>query len=143
MEYKRCQNTVIVRLDPGDEIVAELRKIAEAEKITFAAVSGLGAVGYMKAGCYSRTEEVYKSYEKTGDMEIVSLTGNVNTMDGETYLHLHISVADGSGSVFGGHLSEAVISCTAEIVLSCVPTSVDRSRDEATGLNLFDFNKEA
>ena len=39
-------------------------------------------------------------------------------MNGETYTHFHISVADEAGNVYGGHLTEAVISGTGELVLT-------------------------
>lgn len=60
-------------------------------------------------------------------------------MNGETYVHFHISVADEQGSVFGGHLQEAVISGTGELVLTEINGNVDRKFDEEIGLNLFEF----
>ena len=74
-----------------------------------------------------------------GDLEIVSIGGNINTMNGETYAHFHISAADEQGNVFGGHLQEAVISGTGELVLTEINGTVDRKFDEETGLNLFEF----
>ena len=43
MKYTRKNNTVIVRLEVGDELVSSLLEVAEKEKIGFAGVSGLGA----------------------------------------------------------------------------------------------------
>ena len=57
----------------------------------------------------------------------------------ETYTHFHISVADESGNVYGGHLTEAVISGTGELVLTEIEGTVDRKFDEEIGLNLFEF----
>ena len=71
--------------------------------------------------------------------EIVSIGWNINTMNGETYTHFHISVADESGNVYGGHLTEAVISGTGELVLTEIEGTVDRKFDEEIGLNLFEF----
>jgi len=61
------------------------------------------------------------------------------TKDGEYYSHLHISAGDESGRVFGGHLNEAHISATAEVVIRMINGEVDRFYDDATGLNLFKF----
>ena len=83
-----------------------------------------------------------KKYSKAiheGDLEIVSIGGNINTMNGETYTHFHISVADEAGNVYGGHLTEAVISGTGELVLTEIEGTVDRKFDEEIGLNLFEF----
>lgn len=77
--------------------------------------------------------------EFKGCFEIVSLTGTVNTKGGKYYSHLHISAGDESGRVFGGHLNEAHISATAEVVIRIINGEVDRFYDDATGLNLFKF----
>jgi len=91
--------------------------------------------------CYYlwKKEKVFKGHTWEGDLEIVSIGGNINTMNGETYTHFHISVADESGNVYGGHLTEAVISGTGELVLTEIEGTVDRKFDEEIGLNLFEF----
>ena len=139
MEYKKYSQKIIVRLDRGDEIVSSLKTLAAKEKITFACVSGIGAVGSVKAGYFDTKEKCFKSFDLTGDLEAVSFAGNINIMDGETYTHFHISVADESGKVYGGHLSSAVISGTGEFVVDCVAADVGRVFDGETGLNIFKF----
>ena len=84
-------------------------------------------------------EKKYVKNEFKGCFEIVSLTGTVNTKGGKYYSHLHISAGDESGRVFGGHLNEAHISATAEVVIRIINGEVDRFYDDATGLNLFKF----
>ena len=88
---------------------------------------------------FDTKEKVFKGKTLEGDLEVVSIGGNINTMNGETYVHFHISVADEQGSVFGGHLQEAVISGTGELVLTEINGNVDRKFDEEIGLNLFEF----
>ena len=70
---------------------------------------------------------------------IVSLTGTVNTMNGEYYSHLHMSAANESGAVVGGHLNAARVSATCEMVIRVIDGAVDRFKDDVTGLNLFKF----
>ena len=45
------------------------------------------------------------------------------------------------GEVFGGHLNEAYISATCEMVVTVVDGTVDRFHDGQTGLNLFRFTE--
>ena len=81
----------------------------------------------------------YKSNRFTGNFEIVSLSGTVTTMKGIPYIHLHMSVGDGNGKVFGGHLNEAKISATCEMVITLIEGEVEREYSEEIGLNLFKF----
>ncbi len=68
-----------------------------------------------------------------------SLTGTINTMNGEFYTHIHMSAGNDKGEVFGGHLNKAVVSATCEMVIDVIDGSVDRKYDEETGLNVFRF----
>ena len=74
-------------------------------------------------------------------MEIVSLTGTINTMDNQFYSHLHMSCGDVNGNVFGGLLNKAIVSATCEMIINIIDGNVDRSKSDEIGLNLFDFNK--
>ncbi len=139
MDYRRFGDTVLVRLERGEEILEQLAQVARAESISLASVQGLGAVDRFTVGVYHVEEQVYQSREYTGSYEIVSLTGTVDTMQGQFYCHLHMSAADGQGTVRGGHLNRATVSATCELVLRCIDGKVDRQRDATTGLNLWKF----
>lgn len=139
MEYRRFGDTILVRLERGEELLEQLARLAQAERIPLASVQGLGAVDRFTVGVYNVEEQVYRSREYTGSYEIVSLTGTVDTMHGQFYCHLHMSAADEEGTVRGGHLNRATVSATCELVLRCIDGTIDRQRDAATGLNLWKF----
>ena len=44
MEYRRFENTIIARIDKGEEILEQVKEIALKEKIKLASVQALGAV---------------------------------------------------------------------------------------------------
>ena len=139
MDYRRFDDTIIARIDKGEEILEQLKVIAEKEEIKLASVSALGATDDITVGVFRTGEKKYYANHFTGDMEIVSLTGTVSTMDGAFYPHLHMSAGDTDGHVFGGHLNRAVISATCEMVIRVIDGQVDRKFDENIGLNLFAF----
>ena len=60
-------------------------------------------------------------------------------MNDAFYCHLHMSAGDENGHVFGGHLNEATVSATCEMVIEIIDGKVDRYFDEEIGLNLFRF----
>ena len=129
----------MARIDRGEEILAAVREIAGTEHIQLASVSALGATNDFTVGVYNVDEKQYHANDFKGNFEIVSLTGTINTMDGEFYTHLHMSAGDEKGQVFGGHLNRAVVSAVCEMVITVIDGVVDRRFSEEIGLNLFRF----
>lgn len=139
MDYKRFDNTYFLRIDKGEEILAQLRAMCEAEHIKLATVQALGAVDDFTVGVFYTGEKQYHANHFAGTYEIVSLTGTVTTKDGEFYAHLHMSAGDDKGLVVGGHLNEAHVSATCEMVVTALPGTVERAFNGDVGLNLFKF----
>lgn len=139
MDYRVFGQTIVARIDRGEEILEQLRAISERESVRLASVSALGAVGDFTVGVFHPAEKRYHANHFSGDFEIVSLTGTVSTMDGAFYAHLHMSAGNERGEVFGGHLNAAVVSATCELVIQVIDGQVDRQFDEEIGLNLFRF----
>lgn len=139
MDYRRFGNTIIARIDRGEEILSKIKEISLKENIKLASVNALGATNEFVVGVYKLDEKKYYSNEFKGDFEIVSLTGTINTMNDEFYTHIHMSAGNDKGEVFGGHLNKAIVSATCEMVINIIDGKVDRYKDEKTGLNLFKF----
>ena len=141
MEYKRFGNKIIVRIDKDEEILEQVKELALKENIRLAAVQALGAANSFTVGVYNVAEKKYYANTFSGSFEIVSLTGTINTMNGEFYTHLHMSAGNDKGEVFGGHLNRAVVSATCEVVIRILEGTVERRFDGDIGLNVFDFEK--
>lgn len=139
MEYRKFGDTYIVRMDPGEEILTQLKVFAEQEGVKLASVTALGAVKDFTVGVFDTGAKVYKSNRFQGVYEIVSLVGTINTMNDAFYCHLHMCAANQEGHAFGGHLNEAVISATCELVVTCLPGRTDRVFSDEVGLNLISF----
>ena len=140
MDYRKFGNTYVIRMDRGEEIVRTLTDFCKKENVTLGSVDALGAADHAVIGLYDvETREFHK---KTFDepLEISSLHGNISTMNGEIYLHLHINLCDENMSIHGGHLVACRISGTCELTVTVLEGQVGRAYDEETGLNLFDFD---
>ena len=142
MEYRKFDSTIIARIDKGEEILEKVKEIALKENIKLASISALGAVNDFTVGVFKTDEKKYYSNSFQGYFEITSLTGTINTMNGEFYTHIHMSAGNEKGEVFGGHLNRVVVSATCEMVITIIDGSVDRYFDEEIGLNLFKFNEK-
>ena len=139
MDYRRFNDTIILRIDRGEEIIEQVRIVAEKEHVRLASVEALGAVDDFTVGVYDVAAKRYDSKTFTGAFEIVSLVGTITEKDGAFYQHLHMSAANASCEVFGGHLNRAVISVTCEMVIRVLSGAVDRAPDPETGINLIRF----
>lgn len=139
MEYRRFGNTIILRLDPGEEVCSSLLDLAAEEEVKLGTITGLGAVKEFVTGVFDTEDKKYYANTFKGKYEITSLTGTLTCQDGNPYLHVHMSAGDSKGSVYGGHLNKAVVSATAEIVISIFSGAVERKFSEEIGLNLMKF----
>ncbi len=103
MEYRVYGQDVVVRMDRGEEILDCIRQVCEKEHILLGSVSGIGAIGEVTLGVFNREKFIYEKRDYTGDMEIASCSGNISTMKGKNYLHIHMVV----GNVTGTSAAEA------------------------------------
>ena len=136
MHDKRFGDTVVLRLEPSEEIVSSVREACEKHGIRLGTVTGIGAVSRIVVGLYRVDEKRYISHSHDRALEIVGLSGSVTQKDASVYLHLHGSFADEQGAVIGGHLNEAVVSATAEIFIRIIEGVISRFEDPEIGLNL-------
>jgi hypothetical protein len=138
MEYKRYKDTIVVRIDKGEDIIKKLLELAIEEDILFSSISGLGAVDEVVLGIFDTKNKKYISVTYTGDFEITSLVGSLSRKDGKPYIHAHMSIGNVVTNEFiGGHLNKAIVSATAEIILTVVDMVVERELNKEIGLNLF------
>ena len=126
MDYRRFGDTLLVRIDRGEEILEQVKTVALKENIQLASVQALGALGSFTVGVYKVDEKKYYA-------------NSFDTMNGEFYTHLHLSAGNDRGEVFGGHLNRAEVSATCEMVIRLIDGRIDRQYDDVTGLNLFKF----
>ena len=140
MEYRRFGDSVVLRIQKGEEILETIKEVCAREQIALAEVSGIGAVNDVTLGVFNSEKFEYESQRFTGDMEIASCTGSVTQMNGEVYLHLHMVVGNVTKSiVHAGHLNQARISLTGEFILRVIDGQVGREYSPEVGLNLFKF----
>ena len=140
MEYKIEGDVCVPRQEPGEEIIACVEQVCAQEDLRAGYVaSAVGALRAATVGLYDLGEKQFLAHTIGKPLELVCLSGNISRMDGEVYTHFHAVIADKNAAVYGGHLSRAVVSATAEIVLRRIPLELGRRPDPETGLNLVTF----
>jgi len=139
MIFKKFGNKYILRIDRGEEVVATLKTFCTDQNITLGGVTAIGAANRATIGLFNTETKQYQSMELTGDFEITSVAGNISTMNGEVYLHLHATLSDAQYHTFGGHLNAAFISGTCELIIDVMDGACDREFSSTVGLNLLKF----
>ena len=139
MNYKRFGNKVIVRIDNGEEIIKTLKQICENLNIKLATITGIGATDKATIGLFNLKTKKYQSTDIIGDHEIAPVYGNISTMGGKVYLHLHANLCNTEHKSFGGHLNSAIVSATFEGIIDIIDGKINRVFDEKIGLNLIDI----
>ncbi|MEM2896506.1 MAG: DUF296 domain-containing protein [Candidatus Bathyarchaeia archaeon] len=85
---------------------------------------------------YDLENKRYLSKKFDENLEIISMLGNVSTMDNSKVIHAHVCLGRIDYSTIAGHFNEGeVISC--EVVMKKYSAILKREKDEVTGLNLF------
>lgn len=136
MKVKRTETGFLLVLDVGDEIIASLNKLAEAERIGLASVTGIGAVRSAVLGYIDTDQKQYlKRQLDSESMELLSLTGNMTRLDGEPFAHCHVVLGDREMRTYGGHLFEATASVTVEIFVRVFEGEVSRKFAPDVGIN--------
>ncbi|MFM0605256.1 DNA-binding protein [Paraburkholderia sediminicola] len=117
-----------LRLFPGDDLRVALEDVLRQVKVQAAfVIQGIGSLSVAQlrfAGDEDPTE-------LRDDLEILTLAGSLSS-DGA---HLHMSVSDSRGRVFGGHVGRGcTVRTTAEILLALLPEHrFSRERDFDSG----------
>ncbi len=122
---------LVKRLHNGDDLKAEIVKLAEKEKIPAGCI--VSAVGSLtEANLRTVVKDGVPVFKKWVEhFEIVSITGTVSKYGH----HIHISISNVKGETFGGHLSEGcLVSTVVELVILVFDDmEFKREFDESTG----------
>ena len=120
--------TLPLRLRPGDDLRGALdAALAEHGATAAFVVAGIGSLREARLRFAGRDVP----HHAVGDLEILTLTGTLGA-DGS---HLHASLSDAEGRVFGGHVAPGcIVRTTAEILLAVLDdVAFTRAPDPATG----------
>ncbi|MEM3522728.1 MAG: DNA-binding protein, partial [Candidatus Bathyarchaeia archaeon] len=118
------------------EVIQSLKSFAQENNIDFAIFYGIGALKWADIAFYDLENKKYLNKRFDENLEIVSMLGNVSTMNNSKIIHAHVCLGRKDYSTIAGHFNEGeAISC--EIVMKMYKIVLKREKDEITGLNLF------
>jgi len=141
----------IVKIEPGQKIKESLVEFAKQENIkNGVVVSAVGSVrnaifrGIKSGAKRPITAPRMRQLEIAGPLEMLGLEGNLMMTDNnEVDCHLHIMLGKSSGEVVGGHMFDAEIFASCEIMFTEILVSgVERHVSKTGGISTIYIEEE-
>lgn len=129
------KRTHVFRVKPDEELAGAISGYCRQHKISSGVLIGL--IGSLRSARLSYLKGLPGKYETEsyqGPMEIVCAQGSVALKGDDLIVHIHMQLGTQKGC-FGGHLAEAIVFSTAEVVIGELDFQLQRYADDYTGLN--------
>ena len=131
------QKTYVLVLEKGDEAVSSIEGFARENSLGAAQLTGIGAFSRAVLGFFDWETKQYRKIPVSEQVEVVSLIGDVALgPDGKPALHPHVVLSRADGMAMGGHLLEAHVRPTLEVILTESPAHLRKRKDPESGLAL-------
>lgn len=132
------QRTFAIVLDTGDEVLSSLQKFIDERRIDAAQFTAIGALSDVVLKYFDWDTKDYRKIAVNEQVEVASLLiGDVAIApSGEPALHAHLVVGRHDGTAMAGHLGEAHVRPTLEVILTESPSHLHKVLDRRTGLAL-------
>ena len=134
--------TYVVVYEQGDEFISGLQAFAEGHALAASHFSAIGAFKHAILGYFDRKKMDYLKTPIKEQVEMLSLLGNITLSDEGYKVHAHVVLGRSNVSTIGGHIIEAHVWPTLEVIVEESPKYLVRQIDPETGLALLDFRNE-
>lgn len=130
-----------VIMSTGDEVLSTISAFANKERISAAQITGIGALSDLVLKYFDWQAKKYRDIPLREQVEVASLIGDIALgPDGKPAIHMHIVAGRSDGTAMAGHLGEAHVRPTLELIVNEAPAYLKKSYDSASGLALIDAN---
>jgi uncharacterized protein len=140
MRYKLVDEkpkTFVLVFETNDELAHALKVFASDQRLASASFKAIGALSSVSLGWLNWETKKYESSVSLHEqVELLSLIGDIALKDGEPQVHAHALVGKRDGTAHGGHLLQAHVRPTCELVLTESPAHLKKEFDPAAGTAL-------
>jgi len=126
----------VLIFDSGDEFISGLTSFAKEQKLDASHFSAVGAFSGATLGFFDIGAKEYRKIPVDEQVEVLSLDGDIALDKGEPKVHAHVVVGKSDGTTRGGHVMEAHVRPTLEVMLEESPAQLKRVFDPESGLAL-------
>lgn len=134
------ERTYALIFDIGDEPMSVLQRFCEEHEVTAARFTAIGAFRSAVLGYFNWERKEYDRIPVDEQVEVLSLIGDVALSDGKPKIHAHAVLGRYDGSTRGGHLLEAQVRPTLEVLLIESPAWLKRTMNAEARIPLIDID---
>lgn len=135
------ERTFVLIFDKGDECMAGLLAFAKEQRLAGSRFTAIGAFSDVTLAYFERDRKTYKKNHFAEQVEVLSLVGDIALAGDEPKVHAHAVVGRPDSTTLGGHVMEAHVWPTLEVMVTEEPRHLQRKHDEASGLALIDVGE--
>jgi predicted DNA-binding protein with PD1-like motif len=125
-----------VIFETGEDPIAGLTRFAAQEKLDASGFTAIGAFSEATLGYFDWERKDYERIQVREQVEVLSFIGDIALEDGKPKVHVHAVLGRRDGSTRGGHLLEARVRPTLEVIVTESPGYLKREHDRESGLAL-------
>ena len=122
----------------GDEAFSGLVEFAQQYHVTSAHFTAIGAINGATVAWFDPQRKMYKKIPIKGQHEVIGMSGDIALYKGKPVVHTHMIVGSPDGTTQGGHVLDANVSPTLEVMVTVDPVTMQKRLDPATDLTLID-----
>jgi len=123
--------------ETGDEVLSGLQRFSKEQGLAGSSFKAIGALSYAKLGWFNwETKKYQPAVVLDEQVELLSMIGDIALKDGEPQVHAHVVVGRSDGTAHGGHLIEARVRPTCELILTESSTQLQKKIDPESGIAL-------
>jgi predicted DNA-binding protein with PD1-like motif len=132
--------TFLLIFETGDELLAGLNQFAVEQGLSGSSFKAVGALSRAKFAWFNwKTKKYEVAADLNEQVELLSLIGDIAMKDGDPQVHAHMVVGRQDGTAHGGHMMEARVRPTCELVLTESPVHLQKQIDPESGLALINL----
>ncbi len=135
------EKTYALIFDAGDEFIEGLTRFADENDLLASHFTAIGAFQRATLGFFDFDKKDYLKIPINEQVEVLSLVGDISSEDGKPKIHAHVVVGKRDGTAHGGHVLEAHVRPTLEVVLEETPAHLRRRHYPEMGLSLIDIEQ--
>ena len=122
----------------GDEAFSGLLEFAEKYHVTSAHFTAIGALNGATLGWFDPQRKMYKKIPINGQHEVIAMIGDIALYQEKAVVHTHMVVGSPDGTTRAGHVLDAYVSPTLEVMVTVDPIAMKKRFDPETDPTLID-----